>query len=601
MSQHARPVRSTQPETSGQLTLRRPAEVDWHLPAFGSQPAVILLGPGSCDGGSDPELRRLRCGPTRRSCGASICDQWRSANSSSSTPIGHTETSVLPKDPSRRFAITNSRTGPDDPGSDESAVFWWRPRDENTRHTRISGSYRRTNSGGPWATFTEHPGFPSGSESDPFESYSLLPYLCGVSESAHYTLLNPGQFFGPRSMMASPNQAPARLYATARACLRGQFLPDVSETNQVFVDKFRVEFEGQAHWADWQGWSLDPKGQTGSTAAFKGSSPVDPVVFHTEGARITIHRGSSYAAVGGISASLDSTCWFVLELDAPMHVLVAFERFVRPLRELLIMCRGAGVSFRAISVSEKGWESEFTDSPIHPWLELDVDNGTSGFQEGSQVSFLDFALVLDDFEPKHLSRHIQLAHQHQFALAQYLAIRVGEAGNRLVRLITAVQSLESLYRGIYPSFRPPGANRWSKRARDLLKEAGAPPDYVAAAGRGIQQSHFGRLADKLQVLDADTGGNISRLCNDAPWAMAVEQIRNVIAHGLPSPIDPISNRRGVIVAQEICLLLFELSWLNLMGLEAGAAFAAISEKSQFWIRRNRVEGDFATLLNYLNS
>lgn len=487
-------------------------------------------------------------------------------------------------------------------GTDHGVAWWRRDDNEEPLASGVRGSITVTPTGRTTVELEDR------AQDDFFEGSAPL---FGSSRSSYYTLINP--------------QSWGREIVQCQYSLDGYFWPAVSTMQHegadaakvITVTELIVEFWNQESWAEWRGWRSndDGPGPEPDRMTFIASEKPEPAQFVVENggdgarARVEFKVHSSYSYTMGQSVRADSRSSIKIILDRPMEISLAIQTWVRPLRAMMEIASGERTRYEALSVTNPAWfpadpppaaegeedepavaERRYAPWRADPYLTVNIRTGDPISTDKHYLPSF-FLFTLSDFRSRPLAVEsvYRTIRAHPYAIDQYSLIRVGNAGTVLTCFVSALQAVEALYRGLFPQAPPiPNRSRWKKVISKALAQQGAPDEVAEAASRGIDQARHGTLKAKLLTLDDLSNEYVSAIWGSRDWVQYLARARNIVAHGLESPVELTQDQRGVYGGLGIALLLLDLAWLREFGFSADEANEKMDSCSTTWRRKSLI-------------
>lgn len=454
-------------------------------------------------------------------------------------------------------------------------AYFWRPDDPEREHL-IAGLIWLDDRGGPviqlHAPLTDLSWFPTEKD-HPDLVYGktigtavTLRRLTVISSQQGMRLDEPG----------------AIVYRAQWAYLGGRWLDEADEE----FDQVRVSFWDQDAWVDKELVRLvNPTLDSGVAIR---SLRMEPVQLPCGDVDLRVED-----ATGWHGTTIDPGTRFALEFPSPKSFFDLVGSWLPALQFLVVSATARPAGIRSLHVSRSEWANERRERTVHSnWLRVYLRTDPKPELEHSSLKLLH---RLEDFNGGVTSAPIDLARwfssyaRHEFAVEQFAAIRAGQTGGPATTMLSAAQAVESLDRRIHPDEPTGNEDTWGVSAKQAMSAAGIPPKIRRKACGAIKNSYRPSLEERLRRLDAETGNFVRELVGNRRWATDVQDLRNIVAHGLEDTDRFQNDTRGLRVAKDILILLFELRWLVLIGFTPEQARELAKRRVDFWHTQNELQ------------
>lgn len=462
-------------------------------------------------------------------------------------------------------------------------ALWWVPGVDEA----VSGMYWISSDGTPCASW--HSALPGGPRSL-WSRENPIEVLHGEAMGKAITLVNVQLVSATHPSRGRMSQTEA----TARQAFEGDLL--LMPEDMTF-DRARVSARDLASWAEWKSWhDVDEDRLVCPKLEHLGKRRQE---FPCEGGVLAVEDAGSWSQEHG-EWILSDGCRIDLQLDdtVPLDDIGYF--WLRPVQLLLSTASGRQSTVRTLFVSRKNrWlvpeDSDERDARRHSaWLRVRAP-GVYVDSEDKPLSTLNLLHRLSDLtDQEQIARFVTSVHHHRYALERYEDAKSGSAGSRETAFTEAVQAVESLDSGLHVDV----AEDWQEEAEAVVTEAFKVSGHTStarrAALRGIRTAHHKSLSARLRRVDRETGGVIGAATSGRQWPDEIAAVRNAVTHGRTGPVfEEIGG--ALIIGREICLVLFELAWLRVMGYDAEVAESFLHRRAHQWSNMERISEHSATL------
>lgn len=454
-------------------------------------------------------------------------------------------------------------------------AYFWRP-DDTAQERPIAGLMWLDDRGGPMVQLHA-----------PLTDLSLLPTEKDHPELVYGQMIGTAVTLRRLTVVSSQqgimvNDPGALVYRAQWAYLGERWIDEADEE----FDRVRVRIWDQDTWVDRRLVELvDPTPDRGVAIR---SLPMPPVKLPC--GHIGLHITD---ATGWHGTTIDPGTQFALDFRSPKSFLESARSWLPALQFLLVSATARPAGIRSLHVSRSEWAGEPREHRVHSdWLRLYLRTEPKPESDHSSLKLLH---RLGDFDRDENSAVIDMARwfasyvRHQFAVEQFSAIRAGRTGGSATTMLAAAQAVEALDRRIHPDEPLGHEDAWATRAKAVLSETDIPSDVRRKAVGAVKYSYRLALEERLRRVDAETGCFVSELISERAWARDVQGLRNVVAHGFEQTERFQNDTRGLRVATEILILLFELRWLVLVGFSPEQARELAERRVDFWHTRDLIK------------
>lgn len=297
--------------------------------------------------------------------------------------------------------------------------------------------------------------------------------------------------------------------------------------------------------------------------------------------------------------TLTDGCRIDLTLGRTMPLHDIAYHWLRSAQLLIATASGRECHVRSLTVSRKEWlkardENAPEISGRRPWLQVRARQVQSDYADEPLSGLHLLHRLADLSDEKQVDRFITASRHHRYALERYESAKSGTAGSLETAFTEAAQSVESLDSGLHTDV----LEAWQVEAvgivKQLLEATGHNSKQRRAAVRGIRTAHVKPLSARLRRVDNEARNLVSEATSSTSWAEDIETLRNAVTHGRTGPAFK-ETTGALIIGREICLLLFELSWLRVMGYDQETADRRFHRRPFLQSNLDRISEHVATL------
>lgn len=341
----------------------------------------------------------------------------------------------------------------------------------------------------------------------------------------------------------------------AKRALIGDEWPD---DNEFTYDQARIVLWDQDAWTGWPELEFDYLEKS-----FRGLNPREVELSCSEG-HLSLRQEFRWQRQNRESQEFTLRSELHIHLPKPVSYEDFGQRWLAPLKFMITASTGRSTGVRSLRLRNNSWLID--GNRLHPsrgWLQMQVPYPTRPREEFIRATAL---YRRSDFpEDYDYDQVFTAARRNRFSIDQYANIKSGSSGGSLTQFTAIAQALEALDRLSHPESPEDDQENWRARVDQFLKEQGARRGIRNAAKYALRNAHRESLEGRLSRLSKETGGIIDTLLPGSTWPGEVARARNVVAHGLETTDLLMKDLGGIFAATEICLLLFELRWLTLIG------------------------------------
>lgn len=374
---------------------------------------------------------------------------------------------------------------------------------------------------------------------------------------------------------------------SARRALIGDVWPAVG--SEPTFDQVRVVFWDQDVWANLP--PIDHQVFLGGPSTFT-SPKIEPQILNTSMAELGLHDNFEFWSTDEQGFVLNPGSQFRLELPEAQSYDELRTNWLMPLQFLILWATSRRTGIRSLFVRNSTWEPIWRDEP--EWMEIRVQHATRPHKPVRGVTLLHRR---DDFPTDYnFDQFINAVRSNRYAVDQYAGVRAGLSGGYLTKFVAVAQALEALDRVAHPDKEKPDQVTWAERTAEFLKGQGARSDIRSSVKHAILKSHWSSLQGRLSRMNKQTGKVLDAITQDENWPQMVADARNIVAHGLESSETFQRDETAIFVACQICLILFDLRFLVLIGFTADNASTLVTRRAWHSLTALNIREHYPTLV-----
>lgn len=348
--------------------------------------------------------------------------------------------------------------------------------------------------------------------------------------------------------------------ATVRAtyALEGFFFLDEED---LALTHLRLRFVNQDTWTGWRRFSVKDNGlgPLEDVSAIARNNP--EYVARLDAGELRLFDHSH------VCENFDRQRWefqscsaFEFQFDETVRISEIFNRYVYPLQIMLLSASGRLAGVVEMSGTNTSWEfSDGSNEPPSRWLNIRHIHGDLDPPRRNDLNYL-HRLSDINFEEQ-ISQFLKAVNKHEFCLEHYRLLHAEHfAGGHLARFSVAIQLVDAFDRTLHPEDR-----------KDQ------------------------RLPFRLKRLDAESGGLVESVIGNKNWKNDIAQFRNFVVHGDVNARQVLRDKRSLIAAYEVLLLLFEVRFLVEVGFSQSEATSLIERRPEHWRIRQNIKMYFPTI------